>query len=212
VGSIVLGGESQSLEAALEQGAMEFTRFVLELSGLERMDSIGLGALVLFATRIRKRGGDIRLAGAPAFLANLLELTRLSSLLVVFASEEEAILSFLTQSAAEEKPRRFGTRQSSVLVFEQAAELCVFVRSVLVQHGFDVLSTTSLRDAKTLLRVESVDTILVGPGTEQLPAETALGALRAMAPRAAGMRLDAEFKRRDAGDATAVLLGMFGVA
>jgi len=205
-GRLVLGEEVKALEEALDSGAHEFTRFVLNLGELNRLDSIAMGLLVRYADRMNKRGGGLRLAASPAFVVSLLEMTKLSGFLQSYPTEEEAIVSFLQQRLGEEAQERRGPR---VLVVDESADLCVFVRSVLMQHGFDVKSSCSFRDAKILLQVDEVDYIVVGPGTPQLSAETVLSSLRALAPKATAFRLDADFKLRDAREATDALLLMF---
>ncbi len=206
-GRIAMGEEVKSLEAALDRGAREFTRLVLNMSEVHRLDSTGIGLLVRYAANLRKRGGDIRLAAAPPFMVTLLKLANLSSYLHVYDTEEDAIVSFLKQHShpkVQEKPG------PSVLILDQSADLCAFVRTVLAQHGFDVKSTTNFRDAKIMLRVDTVDYILVGPGTPQLSAETAISSLKALAPDAAAFELGADFHCRDAHDATEALLQLFG--
>jgi anti-anti-sigma factor len=202
-GRVILGEEVKALEAALEAGEREFTRFVVNLSEVTRLDSIAMGLLVRYAERMGKREGGLRLGAPPAFFVTLLDRTKLSDLLRSYPTEEEAIVSFLKQRPAEEAQERRGPR---VLVVDESADLCVFVRTVLTQHGFDVKSTCSFRDAKTLLAVDEVEYIVVGPGTPQLSSETALRALTALAPKATGLHLDAEFKIRDAHEATEALL------
>jgi DNA-binding NtrC family response regulator len=130
-------------------------------------------------------------------------------LLPNYATEEEALVSFLKQRSAEGAEERRGPR---VLVVDDSADLCVFVRTVLARHGFDVKSTCSFRDAKILLGVDDVEYILVGPGTPQLPAETVVNTLTALAPKATMMRLAADFKIRDAQEASDALLQMFGMS
>jgi anti-anti-sigma factor len=206
-GRIVLGPEATALQAALDKAAEHgFNQFVLSLAELDRLDSIGIGLLVRFAERLRKRGGDIRLAAPPPFLVKLLELTQLSNSLHSFATEDEAILSFLKQPAPEDAHQKRGPR---VLFVDDSADLCVFVRTVLRQHGFDVRSSCLLRDAKMLLQVDGADYILAGPGTLQRPAETVLSTLKPLAPKAVSLRLPDDFKIRDAHEATAALLQTF---
>jgi anti-anti-sigma factor len=207
-GRIVLGDEVKALEAALDEGAREFLRIVLCMSEAERLDSIGIGLLVRYATRMRKRGGDLRLAAAPPFVTTLLQLTKLSTILPVYATEEEALLSYLRQPLPQDTQRHSGPR---VLVMDESADLCAFVKTVLGQQGFDVRSASFFRDAKVLLQVDEVDYILVGPDTAQFCAKTVWESLKKVAPRAATLQLDADFKRRDAGEATEALLELFKV-
>jgi anti-anti-sigma factor len=205
-GRVILGEEVKALEAALEVGEREFTRFVVNLSEVTRLDSIAMGLLVRYAERMGKRGGGLRLGAPPPFFLALLNMTKLSDLLQSYPTEEEAIVSFLKQRPALGPQERRGPR---VLVMDESADLCVFVKTVLAQHGFDVKSTCSFRDAKILLAVDEVEYILVGPGTPQLSSETVLRTLTALAPKATALQLDAEFKIRDAREATEALLQMF---
>jgi anti-anti-sigma factor len=207
VGRVVLGEEVKALEAALELAEREFTQVVLNLSEVSRLDSIAMGLLVRYAERLGKRGGGLRLAGPPAFVTNLLNMTKLSSMLPSYPTEEEAIVSFLQEASKDEAQERRGPR---VLVFDESADLCVFVRTVLVGRGYDVRSTCSFRDAKILLRVDGADYIVVGPSTPRLSAETVVHSLTALSPKANVLQLAADFKIRDAQEATDALLQMFG--
>jgi anti-anti-sigma factor len=207
LGRVVLGEEVKALETALEGAAREFSRIVLNLSEVSRLDSIAMGLLVRYAERLGKQGGGLRLAAPPAFVTNILNMTKLSGMLPSYPTEEEAIVSFLKQSSDEEAQQRRGPR---VLVFDESADLCVFVRTVLMGQGFDVRSTCSFRDAKILLRVDGVDYIVVGPSTPRLSAETVVQSLTELSPKANVLQLAADFKIQDAEEATEALLQMFG--
>jgi len=207
-GSIVLGEEAKALGALLEERTPEFSRYVLNLEGLTRLDSIGVGLLVRYVDRFSRRGGGIRLAAAPEFVTRLLELTMLTDILPQYPTEEEAIRSFLRQGAAQ---AREGKRGPRVLLFDPDADLCIFVRSVLNGRGFDVHSTCLFYDARIWLEVDGTEYILVGPGAAELTQGTAAQSLQALSPRARLLELDAEFERRDAGEATEQLLRLFGV-
>jgi anti-sigma B factor antagonist len=206
VGRVVLGDEVKALETALETGTHEFTRVVLDLSEVNRLDSIAMGLLVRYAERLGKAGGGLRLAAAPPFVVNLLNMTKLSTILPSYATEEDAIVSFLKQGPTEGTQERRGAR---VIVVDESADLCTFVRTVLTQHGYDVKSTCSFRDARILLGVDGVEYILVGPGNPQLSSETVLKTLTGLAPNAKALQLAADFKIRDAREATDALLQMF---
>ncbi|MEO6807233.1 MAG: STAS domain-containing protein [Edaphobacter sp.] len=206
VGRVVLGEEVKALEGALTAGEHEFVRIVLNMAEVNRLDSIAMGLLVRFAERLGKHGGGLRLGAPPPFVTHLLEMTKLSSLLPSYATEEEAIVSFLKQGAASETRVSGGPR---VLVLDESADLCVFVRTILAGRGYDVRSTCSFRDAKILLGVDDVEYIVVGPSTPQLSAETVVESLTALSPNAKAVRLDAGFKLRDAREAANELLQMF---
>lgn len=205
-GRIVLGEEAKTLEAALGQGVRECDQIVLNLTQITRLDSIGLGLIVRYVTNLRKRGGDLRLAAAPAFVIRLLELTMLSEVIQTYATEQDAISSFSKKAPPQNTQ---GCRGPRVLVVDSSADLCVFIRSVLAQHGFDVKSTNLVRDAKTMLQVGDIDVILIGPSTPQLSSESVAQSLAAVAPNIKTLQLDADFKSHHAHEAAQILLEMF---
>jgi anti-anti-sigma factor len=207
-GRIVAGNEVKALETALDTAAREVSRIVLQVGEVERLDSIGIGLLVRYAARLRKRGGDIRLAAPPRFITSLLKLTMLSSVLQAYPTEEEAFRSFLNQPSLKKAQQRPAGR---VLVLDESADLCAFVRSVLMQYDFDVRSANLVRDARILLQVDAVDYILISSDSPQLCSEPVVGSLKALAPKAATLQLAPDFKSRDALDATSALLQLFGV-
>jgi len=161
---------------------------------------------VRYSDRMRRRGGDLRLAAPPKFLMDLLKITKVGASLESYTTEDQAIQSYLRERPARKAQAKQGPR---VIVVDESADLCVFVRTVLTQHGYDVRSTCSFRDAKTLLQVDGVEYILVGPSTPQLSAETVLNSLTALAPMAKALQLDPEFKIRDVQEASDALLQLF---
>jgi anti-sigma B factor antagonist len=207
-GRIVAGDEAKSLEKALDMASREVPCIVLQVSNVERLDSTGIGLLVRFATRLRKLGGELRLASPPQFITDLLSLTMLSSVLPVDPTEDDALLSFLKQPMPQRKQGEIAGR---VLVLDQSPDLCAFVRSVLTQHDFEVRSASLVRDARMLLQVDPVDYILLGSDSPQLCSEPVLGALKALAPNATTLQLAPGFKNHDAFDATSALLQLLGV-
>jgi len=67
------------------------SRLVINLAGLDFIDSAGLGALVSCLRRAAAEGGDLRLAEVPAFCRAIFELTRLSRVFDVTESEQQAV-------------------------------------------------------------------------------------------------------------------------
>lgn len=205
-GRIVVGNEVKSLETTLDMASREAPRFVLNISDVDRIDSEGIGMLVRYASRLRRRGGDIRLAAPQTFVVTLLKLTQLTTVFQVYPTENAAILSFLDRPPDQKTAEKGGTR---VLVLDQSADLCSFVKTVLMQQGFDVKSASYFQDARILLQADHVDYIVVGPDTAQFCYETVLGSLRALAPKATTLQLAADFKSRDALEASEALLQLF---
>ncbi len=210
-GRITSGQEATSLEAALEMAEREFNSIVLNVSGVNRMDSMALGLLVRHTDRLNKKGGTLRLALTQPFVTHLLSITKTSDFIKSYPNEEEAIASCLTQPAARPDQPATQHKLQKLLVCDPSADLCMFVHRVLSQHGFDVRTVCSLQDAKILLIADQVDYILVGPGSAQMPAEAAAGKLASLAPKAKAMQLPPDFKACDAVDAAHSLLQLFGL-
>ncbi len=63
---------------------------VIDISGVDFIDSTGLGVLMGGAKRVRSGGGDIRLVMAGSRLAELIELTRLDRVVDVYDSVSAA--------------------------------------------------------------------------------------------------------------------------
>ena len=205
-GRIVLGEELTALESIFDRVIREFHRIVLNIAGVTRVDSSGVGLVVRYSANLRKRGGDVRLAEAPPFVTELLDITMLNTVIDSYATEHEAIDSFLRLPSAPAADDQPGHR---VLVVDRSPDLGAFVRAVLGRHGYDVKSASLVSDAKVLLQVHNADYILVGPGTPQMPSATILAALKNLAPKATALQLTPEFRTFDAHQAAEFLLEMF---
>jgi len=70
------------------------TQVLLDLSGITRLDSAGLGMLVAKLLTALRRGGTIKLLLPPPRALQLLDTTKLTSIFEIFHDEEEAIRSF----------------------------------------------------------------------------------------------------------------------
>lgn len=203
-GKIVAGEESRTLEAALTRTLQDSNRVVLNVADTTRVDSSGMGLLVRFLCRIKNNGGDFRLAEPQPFLRSLLEMTKLSALFHVYDSEEDAIVSFLKEPAVPAKDT--APAGPLVLFLDQSMDLCAFVRKLLNGHGYEVVTTCRLRDAKLLAGSADVSYIVLGPECAQLPCDSVTAALQPIARKAKFVHLEKDFVIDDAGKAAAYLL------
>lgn len=203
-GRIVSGEESTVLTEALQRGLREFTRVVLQVGEVTRVDSAGMGLMVRFLWHSRNRNGDLRLAAPQPFLTGLLNITKLSTVFRIYPNEEAAIVSFLKEGAiAPTDSTNTGPR---VLFLDPSPDTCAFVRAVLARHGYRVLSTGLMGDAKILLSASTVDVIVLGPECGALAAPATLDVLQRLAPTAKTVVLEREFKSRAADEAGITLL------
>jgi len=69
-------------------------KIVLSLANVRYVDSSGLGELLHSLASVRSRGGQLKLSNVQALLRDLLQITRLDTVLEVFPDDESAINSF----------------------------------------------------------------------------------------------------------------------
>jgi anti-sigma B factor antagonist len=80
----------------LRQEAVRLTssgnhRLVIELSGVGFLDSTGLGVIVGILKRTRTHGGELALAGAEPQVRKVFEITRMSDILPIHDTVDDAI-------------------------------------------------------------------------------------------------------------------------
>jgi anti-sigma B factor antagonist len=206
-GRIVVGAEAETLEANLKRLSLEWCAFVLDLGGVAHLDSTGLGLLVRLLSRARGAGGDLKLAAPQPHVRNMLELMKLTSVFDVYYCENDAVAAFF-RSPARPNPEAARQPPRRVLFVHRSLDVCAFARTLLSSHGFAVISTDNLPDAKTLLKATKADVVLVGATTPNLPHEKAAAALKAIAPQAAVLELGPEFETIEAADAGRALLAL----
>jgi anti-sigma B factor antagonist len=99
-GRIIFGEESASLRDAVKDLIARNKQIVLNLGGVNYIDSGGLGTLVSLYTTARNAGGSLRLASLTQRVGDLLQVTKLLTVFEVFDSVDEAVKSFSQGAAA----------------------------------------------------------------------------------------------------------------
>ena len=97
VGRMVLGepaNDTRFRSAVADQLSAGHGQLVVNLSQVTQVDTSGLTALVTAHLSAAKRGGALKLADPIKRIRELLDITRLNTLFVVFDTEDEAIKSF----------------------------------------------------------------------------------------------------------------------
>ena len=93
IGSAGMEDAPRLQEKLEELASPKGSLIVLDLSGLDFISSMGLGAIIAGHLKSRQRGCEIRLASPRPVVLQLLETTRLTKLFGVFPSVEEALRS-----------------------------------------------------------------------------------------------------------------------
>lgn len=99
-GRIVFGQEVDELRLTVLSLLKQTNRVVLQLAGIQQIDSEGLAALVGLFISARNRGGELKLAELSPKSRDLLRVTRLDEVFGRYKSEREAIASFGSVRAA----------------------------------------------------------------------------------------------------------------
>jgi len=82
---------NQAIQKRLDQGQ---TKIIIDCRRVEYITSIGLGSLVALQARLRKKGGEVKLAGLYGLAADAIHLVGLDKLLNIYGDMEYARESF----------------------------------------------------------------------------------------------------------------------
>ena len=103
-GRIVFGQEVDELRLTVLSLLKETNRVVLDLGGIEQIDSEGLAGLVGLFISARNRGGELKLAELSPKSRELLRVTRLDEVFGSYKSEREAIAAFGAPAVIARRP------------------------------------------------------------------------------------------------------------
>jgi anti-sigma B factor antagonist len=94
-GKLIMGNESRQVEwLVAEQLLAGVKRLIFDLSKLDGIDSTGVGIIVMCEGKVRKTGGELRVAGPVGIVNDTLTLTRVDRLVRFFPSASEAMRDF----------------------------------------------------------------------------------------------------------------------
>jgi anti-sigma B factor antagonist len=93
-GRITVGPEATALRERISSLNQDAPNLVLNLAQVDYIDSTGLGALVMCATSLRKRGGSMKLLNLNRRNIELLVMTKLATVFEIFTDEQDAINSY----------------------------------------------------------------------------------------------------------------------
>jgi anti-sigma B factor antagonist len=90
-GRLSLGNEVERLDGAVNEWLKkEQKKFVFDISALEYCDSSGVGMFVSSLTKIKKAGGELKIAGANQRIQRIFKMTGVGTLMPMFATVAEA--------------------------------------------------------------------------------------------------------------------------
>lgn len=200
-GRIIAGSETESLRSHISGMLLEHKEFVLDLGDVAFIDSSGLGTMVRLLTSTRQQRGDLKLCNVPEFIHKTLKTTNLTTLFETHESEESAIAAFYQRKNA---PQQKATAGLPILCVDQNGDVLAYLRELLRRGGYDVHTSSSLRDSLILMRVTRPVLLLLGPNLTAAPATRQ--AFDTACVKVPVIELGSEFSTLDAGEAAAQLL------
>ena len=201
-GRIVEGDES----AALKQRFADlppYPYFVLDLSGVDFVDSAGLGLLVRLLMRMKAANGLMTLCAVPARIREVLRLTHLETIFEVHETEAAAIEAFYHPSKTADPLYRV---KADILCVETSEDVLAYVRQLLGQAGYGVITASYLPDALTLLKAVRPKMVVIGAALHAMRGTLAADTFNQLASALAVVVLPAGFSSHDAGEAAQGLL------
>lgn len=200
-GRIVAGSESEQLRAHVAWLLRDRRSIVLHLGEVGFIDSSGLGTIVRTLTSTRQVHGDLKLCNVPEHVRKVLELSHLSKLFDTHDSEENAVAAFYQPKNRGEAPVSSGL---SVLCIDSNADVLAYLRELLRRAGYDVHTSSHLRDALILMRITKFALLLLGADVSGAPA--AKQAFHTGCANLPVLELGGDFSTQDAGEASTTLL------
>ena len=93
-GRLVFGDEAVAFRARVKHMLLGTNQIVVNLSGMEYIDSAGMGTLVGLLASTRNRHGEIKLVRPTKRVTDLLRQTRLNTVFHSYESDDDAVAAF----------------------------------------------------------------------------------------------------------------------
>jgi anti-sigma B factor antagonist len=97
-GRLVFGDETAAFRERIKNILFGTHQIVVNLSGIEYIDSGGLGTLVGMLASTRNRHGEIKLVRPTKRVSELLQRTRLNTVFKSYETDDAAVTAFATRS------------------------------------------------------------------------------------------------------------------
>ena len=95
-GRIILGPECQQIEWLIANLLLENEKkIIFDISGVNYVDSTGVGIIILCFGRVMKAGGELRVAGAKGIVKELLKMVKADIIMPLYPTAAAAIEAFI---------------------------------------------------------------------------------------------------------------------
>jgi anti-anti-sigma factor len=101
VGRIVAGPECQQIEWLISDLLSQDERkIIFDISGVSHIDSTGVGIIVMCFGKMKKAGGDLRVAGARGIVEEVLKMTKVDRIISLYPTPAAAVAGVTTLGKA----------------------------------------------------------------------------------------------------------------
>jgi anti-anti-sigma factor len=157
-GRLVVGEESTALERCLDTLIPLSPLIVLHLGAVDEIDSAGLGLLVRYLTRVSHGSGRLRVCAVSPKIDRALTSTRLKPVVQPYESEEHALVD------AHRQTRDVSTTAGpQILCVDTSPDVLAYLRVLLKEAGYGVLTAGNLADALILLIGARPGVVVINP-------------------------------------------------
>ena len=202
-GRLVEGAECEALHRHLSDALRDRPFVILNLGGVDFIDSSALGLIVRFHARARSAGGQLKMCGVGIRIRQVLIITRLETILEAYQSEDEAISSCYLAAAPDGGTSRVG---ADILCVDSSLDVLAFVRELLKQEGYGVVAATNLPDALILLKATRPRMLVIGADLRAARDTSTAQTFNQLADPLSVVTLSPDFSSHDAGVAGQQLL------
>lgn len=114
-GQLILGDATSRLRELMRQiNESGCRRILINMEGLHKIDSSGMGELISAYTTAVKSGGEVKLVNLTSRISDLMKLTKLCTVFDVFEDEDQALDSF-SEETKSELQRRWGAFMGNIV-------------------------------------------------------------------------------------------------
>ncbi len=94
-GSISMGPDCDRIDQEIQQIlGQSVNRVILDLTGVQHLDSAGVGRIVACVSKLKKSGGGLRVAGAGGMVEKVLKMTQVDKVVGLYPTAAAASEGF----------------------------------------------------------------------------------------------------------------------
>ncbi len=94
-GKVALGEPTQGIQRQFEELVGQNEKKILfDLTGVQYIDSSGIGIIALCSNKLKQAGGQLRVAGAKGPVENIFKLIRMQQIVALYPTPADALQDF----------------------------------------------------------------------------------------------------------------------